>query len=333
MINLHAASGEYLSNLVQNCSPQGLTRAEAARLLAFIEANPSRLLDLFSLTRLAGLPQKQPEPFTCGIINAKSGRCAENCAFCAQSAHHDTGAPVYPLVDDFTLLERARLLAGRGVDYMGIVISGTGPTDDDFERICRAAGRIIDETGLKLCASLGLIGPEQARRLKEAGFTSYHHNLETAPSFYPSICGTHDIEQRCATVRHARAAGLRCCSGGIFGLGESWEQRLELSELLAELEVDSIPVNLLNAIKGTPLENAPKLPVREALIIIALLRLMHPGRDIVVCGGRSHNLGRWENMIFPAGANGVMVGDYLVSKNNPMDQDLEMVEILGLRHG
>jgi biotin synthase len=331
MINTHAVSGEILRKIVRNSAPQGLTRREAAEALALLEDNPALLLDLFSLTRPAR--QDAPAPFTCGIINAKSGLCTENCAFCAQSAHHDTGAPVYPLVGEAALLERAALLAGRGVDYMGIVISGTGPSDGDFERICRAARRIIDETGIKLCASLGLIGPEQALRLKEAGFTSYHHNLETAPSFYPQICDTHDIGRRCVTVRNARAAGLRCCSGGIFGLGESWEQRLELSALLAELEVDSIPVNLLNAIKGTPLENAPKLPPREALTIIALLRLMHPARDIVICGGRSHNLGRWESLIFPAGANGVMVGDYLVSKNNPMEQDLEMLEVLGLRHG
>lgn len=331
MINTRALSGETLRNIVQNSAPTGLTRQEAAKVLALLETEPALLLDVFSLTRLNHL-QRQPAPFTCGIINAKSGRCAENCAFCAQSSHYETGSPVYPLLGEAELLERAALLAGRGVDYMGIVISGTGPDAEDFERICQAARRIVDETGIKLCASLGLIGPGEALRLKEAGFTSYHHNLETAPSFYPEVCGTHDIERRCATVRNARAAGLRCCSGGIFGLGENWEQRLEFSALLDELDVHSIPVNLLNAIAGTPLENAPKLPPREALAIIAILRLMHPGRDIVVCGGRSHVLARWENMIFAAGANGVMVGDYLVSKNNPMDQDLEMLEVLGLRH-
>lgn len=315
--------------LLENPNWAGLDLEEAAGLLACLEDEPPALLDALALARLAG---RAARPFSCGIINAKSGRCSENCLFCAQSAHYETGAPVYPLVGAETLIERARLLAEHKVGYFGIVTSGVGPSDEDFAAICRAAERIRSESGIKLCASLGVIDREQAEKLKAAGFTSYHHNLETARSFYPAVCGTHDFEQRMQTVRNARAAGLRCCTGGIFGLGENWEQRLEFSATLRELDVHSIPVNFLTPIKGTPLENSPGLPPREALTIIAVLRLMHPGRDLLVCGGRAFSLGRFESLIFAAGANGVMVGDYLVSKNNPLEQDLNMLETLGLRH-
>ncbi|MDL2306929.1 biotin synthase BioB [Desulfovibrio sp. OttesenSCG-928-C06] len=328
-------------------SGKGVTLEQARALLAVLDNNPDAMLDLLALARLtvsrfaasgaatAAAPASAiaaaPAPFTCGIINAKSGRCAENCSFCAQSRYHATASPVYPLVDDEVLLERARLLAENGVDYMGIVISGTGPSDKDFERICAAAQRIIGETGIKLCASLGILGMEQAVALKQAGFTSYHHNLETSRSFYPEICGTHGVEIREQTVANARVAGLRVCSGGIFGLGESWEQRLEMAETLRELNVDSIPVNFLNPIPGTPLENAATLPPREALMVIALFRLMHPGRDIVICGGRGKVLGDWDKLIFSAGANGMMVGDYLTTKGSPFERDLAMLEELGVR--
>ncbi|MDR2892353.1 MAG: biotin synthase BioB [Deltaproteobacteria bacterium] len=326
---------------------QALSQEQAAGLLALL---PNNLLDLCALARLSfgfaasaqatALPgvsglsgtSDNPAPFTCGIINAKSGRCAENCAFCAQSKHHATTAPIYPLVSEKKLRERAGQLAEAGVNYLGIVISGTTPSDRDLDNICAAAARISAEGGIKLCASLGLLGAEQARRLKQAGFTSYHHNLETAPSFYPEICGTHGIEPRLQTVRNAVAAGLRVCCGGIFGLGESWAQRLELSALLQDLEVHSIPVNFLTPIPGTPLADRGCLPPQEALAVVALLRLMHPGRDIVICGGRSRTLGEWENMLFAAGANGLMVGDYLTTPGGLLAKDLAMLETLGLRH-
>ncbi|GFH63069.1 MAG: biotin synthase [Candidatus Desulfovibrio kirbyi] len=319
-------------DLVRNARSGGISAAEAASLLGYAQAHPNALLDICALARLIALQRdKPPKPFTCGIINAKSGRCAENCAFCAQSAHYKTAAPVYPLVDARVLEERANLLAKHNIDYMGIVISGAGPTERDFDAICESIAKIATTAEIKLCASLGIVSAEQAVMLKQAGLTSYHHNLETARSFYPKICSTHSLELREQTVKNAKAAGLRVCCCGIFGLGESWEQRLELSETLRALDVDALPVNFLRPHAGTPLEHAPKLPSREALLIVALLRLMHPWRDVLICGGRTYTLGRWETLLFAAGANGVMVGDYLVCKNNPLEQDLEMLSAIGFR--
>jgi biotin synthase len=227
-------------------------------------------------------------------------------------------------------MAHAERFAGAGVDYCGFVMSGTGPTPAEFDRLCETAARIASRIPVKLCASLGVLDAEQALRLKQAGFASYHHNLETAPGFYPAACPSHDFSRRAQTVRHARDAGLRTCCGGLFGLGESWSHRLELSRALSELGVDSIPINFLDAVPGTPLENMPPLPAWEALGIIAVMRLMHPDRDIVVCGGRGRVLGRFDTLVFSAGANGLMVGDYLTTRGAPPDRDREMLRVLGM---
>ncbi len=267
-----------------------------------------------------------PTPFACGIINAKSGRCSENCAFCAQSQHHITNAPVHPLVSQKALLERAYFLAENGVDRMGIVTSGAGPTAADLDSLCEAARAIGEQVGIKLCASLGVLTADRALRLKQAGFESYHHNLETSHSFYPTICSTHSYDIRRETVLRAKEAGLRVCSGGLFGLGESWEQRIELSGTLQDLDVDSIPVNFLMPITGTPLEDSTLLSAAEGLTIIFLLRAMHPARDIVLCGGRTSTLGENDQLAFPSFANGLMVGDYLTEKGGVFTRDLNLIK-------
>lgn len=303
-----------------------LSPARAGEAVSLLREN---LLDALAAARVAS-SGGGARPFTCGIVNAKSGLCQENCAFCAQSARHGTGAPVYPLISEDEMLARAERFAGAGVTYMGMVTSGTGPTPRDFEKLCRMGERIRRTVDIKLCASLGVLGAEEAGRLVAAGFASYHHNLETARSHYPAVCPSHKYESRVETVRNAKAAGLRVCSGGIFGVGESWEQRLELSAELALLDVDSIPVNLLIPVAGTPLAGTRPPPPEEALALIALLRLMHPRRDIVVCGGRT-SLGRFETLLFSAGANGLMVGDYLTTRGGQLDRDLELLATLGLR--
>ena len=305
------------------------TPLAARQVRPLIPLLPEHLTDIMALAALCASAAGTTR-FLCGIINAKSGRCAENCAFCAQSAHYDTGSPVYPLVGRDDLLARAEALAGAGAAYMGIVISGTGPTNADFDRLLEDAAHITARTGIGLCASLGLLHDDQAVRLRQAGFTSYHHNLETAASHYAAICGTHGYAPREETVRLARRAGLRVCSGGIFGLGESWEQRLELSAAIAELGAHSIPVNFLNPIPGTPLEHRRPLPVHEALGIVSLLRLMHPKRDIVICGGRGRTLGNLDALLFNAGANGLMTGDYLTTSGSPYERDLAMLAALGI---
>jgi len=273
----------------------------------------------------ASLTITAPQPFTCAIINAKSGRCSEDCAFCAQSRRHETGAPVYPLLAEDAIFERARLLAENNVTRMGIVTSGAGPSRADFAKLCAVAAKIRERLPIQLCASLGVLDEEKARSLRQAGVTSYHHNLETARSFYPSICGSHAYEVRYETIRQARAAGMRVCSGGLFGLGESWEQRIELAETLRELDVDSVPINFLMPVPGTPLQYREPPGPMEGLAIIALFRLMLPGKDIVLCGGRNTTLGEWDRLALFGAANGVMLGDYLTARGNAFDRDLAML--------
>lgn len=288
-------------------------------------------LNLFTVAGLAaGVNASRTRSFTCGIINAKSGRCPENCAFCAQSAHYRTGAPEYPLVDEEMLLRRAEELAAAGAARFGIVTSGTALNEREVDAVCAAVQRITAEVGIRVCGSLGQVNAEQAKRLVQAGLRRYHHNLETAASFFPKICSTHAYEEDVASLAVARDAGLELCCGGIFGLGESWKQRVEFSQTLAELDVDAIPVNFLTPIPGTPLENAPRLRPGEALRIISILRLMHPGRDIIVCGGRAAVLGAWQSWIFAAGANAMMTGNYLTTAGNAFAEDHELLGELGL---
>lgn len=292
-------------------------------------ANSPRLAsEILALARLTAWNSGK-QAFSCGIINAKSGLCAEDCTFCAQSRHYATQTTVYPLLSPSTLYKHAESLASHGVGYMGIVTSGTAPSQADFERLCETATHITAHLPIKLCASLGIISLEKALLLKEAGFTSYHHNLETAASHYPHICSTHPYEVRLRTVKNLLQSGLRVCSGGIFGLGETWEQRIELAHCLSSLAVHSIPINFLMPIPGTPLEASPPLSPTEALHIIALFRLMNPTADIVLCGGSSQTLKQWKALYYQAGANGLMVGDYLTARGADFNDDMALVNSLG----
>jgi len=183
---------------------------------------------------------------------------------------------------------------------------------------------------MERCASIGMVGKKTLKRLKDAGPESFHHNLETSRSFFPNICTTHNYDDDVVAVRRAKELGLYVCCGGIFGLGEAWSDRVELAATLKELDVDSIPVNFLNPRPGTPLEGAKNLTPRDCLMIIAILRLMMPDKDIVVCGGRDTNLRDMQALIFTAGANGMMIGDYLTTPGRDSAADLKMIEDLGL---
>jgi biotin synthase len=261
----------------------------------------------------------------CSIINAKSGRCSENCAFCAQSAHHRTSAPTYPLKTRDEIVQGARQAQADGSHCYGIVTSGTRVREgEEFERILAAIREIRATTTIEPSASLGLLDEQTARALSEAGCVTYHHNLETARSFFPNICTTHDYEDDVQTVRVAKAAGMKVCCGGIFGLGESLEQRVELAFTLRELEVDSVPLNFLNPIAGTPLEGQKDLTPLDCLRIIALFRYLLPARRISVCGGREPNLRDFQSWIFMAGASGTMVGNYLTTSGRDREADLQM---------
>lgn len=261
----------------------------------------------------------------CSIINAKSGRCPENCAFCAQSAHHRTAAPVYPLKSLEEMLAGARAAEAEGSHCFGIVTSGTrAGKGEELERILAAIREIRATTRIEPSASLGILDEETALALAEAGCATYHHNLETARSYFPQVCTTHDYEEDVATVRLAKQAGMKVCCGGIFGLGESLEQRAELAFTLRELEVDSVPLNFLNPIPGTPLENHRDLSPMDCLRIIALFRYLLPDRRISVCGGREPNLRDFQSWIFLAGASGTMIGNYLTTQGRCREDDLQM---------
>ncbi|BCR05024.1 biotin synthase [Desulfuromonas versatilis] len=261
----------------------------------------------------------------CSIINAKSGRCPENCTFCAQSAHHKTSAPVYPLKSKAEILEGARRAEAEGSHCYGIVTSGTRlRPGEELNQVLEAIREIRANTAIEPSASLGILDPEIAGALAEAGCVTYHHNLETARSFFPSICTTHDYEQDVETVRIAKQAGMKVCCGGIFGLGESLEQRAELAFTIRELQVDSVPLNFLNPVAGTPLEGKRDLAPLDCLRIIALFRYLLPSTRISVCGGREPNLRDFQSWMFMAGASGTMVGNYLTTSGRDRDADLQM---------
>jgi len=267
----------------------------------------------------------------CSIINAKSGRCAENCAFCAQSSHHSSDVPVYPLVDEESLVAGAHAAEKCGSICYGIVTSGTGISPGaELDRICRALERIRRETSIAPSCSLGILDDQTAKILKAAGSVTYHHNLETARSFFPQICSTHDYEEDVATVRAAKSAGMNVCSGGIFGLGETAGQRIEMALTLRELAVDSVPLNFLNPIAGTRLADANNITPQECLVTIALFRLLLPDRMITVCGGREKNLRDLQSWMFFAGASGTMVGNYLTTTGRNTDDDWQMLRDLEL---
>lgn len=269
---------------------------------------------------------------TCGISNAKSGRCPEACSFCSQSAHYSTDAPRYTLKDKDTLLAEARQAREQGVREFSLVASGRAMTSPvELEVIKEAVAAIREETGMQTCASLGLMPRETLAELQAAGMQAVHHNLETARSFHANIVSTHSYDDEVDTIRAAKSLGMYTCSGGIFGMGESWEQRIELAMELRELDVDSVPVNFLNPRPGTPLADSAELSPTDCLKIIALFRLVLPTKDIIVCGGRGVNLGEAQQRIFAAGANGVMLGNYLTTAGRPADDDLRMIAAEGMR--
>jgi len=268
----------------------------------------------------------------CAIVNAKSGSCPEDCAFCAQSARHGSAVPVYPLIGLDAALEAARQADSQGVRCFSLVTSGRGLAGREERRqLLRMVERIRSTTRLEPAVSLGVLDVNFLFDLKSAGLETLHHNLETAPSFYGNICSTHPFEQRFQTILNARSAGLKICSGGIFGLGESFRHRAEMALVLRAVGVDRVPVNFLNAIPGTPLERMQRLNPLEALQAVAALRLLLPDQEILVCGGRGVVLRSLQPLVFAAGANGIMTGNYLTTPGQAVEQDLMMLEDWGLR--
>jgi len=268
----------------------------------------------------------------CVIINAKSGACSEDCAFCSQSARASSGAPLYPLLSQEKLVAAAKQAAAAGAARFSLVTSGRGvATPRDQGAIVAAVAAIREAVpGLQVCASLGIVDREFLQDLQAAGLFRFHHNLEAAASHFPRICTTHTFAERVATIEAAKAAGLSVCAGGILGLGESVAQRWELAQTLQDLEVDAIPLNFLHPLPGTALSGRPLLAPLEALQAVAAFRLTFPQRSLIICGGRQVTLRSLSPLVFAAGADSLMTGDYLTTRGRLPDEDRQMLADLGL---
>jgi biotin synthase len=266
----------------------------------------------------------------CSIVNAKCGNCPEDCAFCAQSVRAKTGIETYPMISESAITENAAAAAENGSSHYGIVSSGRSLNDEnDLDIVCSAIKEIKKGGKITLCASLGILNAASLRKLKNAGLERYHHNIEASRSYFSKICSTRNYDDQISAVIEAKKAGLSVCSGGIFGLGESLEQRIELLCEIRSLDVDSVPLNFLNPIKGTPLEKLKELTPFDCLKIIAVSRLMMPEKTIRICGGREKNLRDFQSWMFFAGANALMIGGYLVTAGRPVKDDLHMIKDAG----
>ncbi len=265
---------------------------------------------------------------TCSIINARSGRCSENCKWCAQSALFKTKIEEYELIDEETCLQMAKLNDEYGVNKFSFVTSGRALSDHNIDRLCDYARKIKQQSGLHLCASMGLLTKKQLQKLKQAGITRYHCNLETAPAYFPYLCTSHTPAEKIETIRAAYEVGMEVCSGGIIGMGESLEDRIDLALTLRELNIKSIPMNILNPIPGTPLAGTPPLSDEEILTTIAVFRFIHPEAYLRFAGGRML-IAHLETEAIKAGINAAIVGDLLTTVGSKVVEDIEKVKKMG----
>lgn len=266
----------------------------------------------------------------CALISAKQGGCPEDCSFCAQSARFNTAVEEYPLMGRRGLKAAVERASESGAGSLGIVTSGSALSNDEMDKLCEWMRNVNGTNSVHMHASLGFLSPQSAGQLKDSGVRRINHNLETSERFFPRLCTTHNYADRISTVRTAKEAGLEVCSGGIFGVGESLEDRVDLAFILKELDVDTIPLNFLHPIPGTPLADAKPLAPMEILGIIALFRFVLPTKEIKVAGGREKNLGDMQSWVFYAGANSIIVGGYLSTNGRKPEEDLRMITDLGL---
>ncbi len=308
-------------------SAQPLEREQA---IALASLDHARIPDLFAAASRVRHQFRGTSVDICSIVNAKSGACSEDCAYCAQSIHHATTAPVYPLLPVERIAEAARSARVNKAKRFCIVTSGRGIEDrSDLEQIGLGI-RAVRDAGLLPCATLGSLTRDQLAFLKDAGLDRYHHNIETSRDYFPRVCTTHTFEDRIAVLKDSASLGLTACSGGILGLGESMQDRIDMAFTLRDLQVDSIPINFLMPIPGTPLGSSRGIAPLEGLHALALFRMILPDREIRVCGGRGTALGQLHPLIFLAGADGFMIGNYLTMNGLDPAQDLALLGQLGL---
>jgi biotin synthase len=289
----------------------------------------SEIFDLLALANKVREKFRGNKVDLCSIINAKSGACPEDCSFCAQSAYNKTNSDVYPLLNKETIMEAALSAKEQGVKRFCIVTSGKSPSKKELDEICTFISD-LRSSGLLPCATLGMLEYEQLRQLKDAGLNRYHHNLETSESFFSEICTTHTYKDKLKTIEAARSLDLSICSGGIFGLGESWKDRIEMAFALKEIGVDSVPVNFFSPIAGTALAKRDLLDPLEALKIISIYRLILPECQIRVCGGRPVTLRELNSHVLSSGADGLLIGNYLTTQGRNPEDDLQMIKDIGL---
>jgi biotin synthase len=306
---------------------RAITRDEALAVSALPLDDLPSLIALAHKVRLAWCG---PEVELESLINAKSGACPEDCAFCSQSVRYHTGVDVYAFLDIDEILEAAHATRAAGATQFCIVVAVRGPEERLLRRVIDAVDRVRQETGLEVACSLGLLNAEQAARLADAGVRRYNHNLETCRALFPQICTTHSYDDRVDTARLARDAGMELCCGGILGMGETLEQRIDFAFELAELEPCEVPINLLDPRPGTPMADATTLSPREALQAIALYRLILPAAWLRLAGGRERVLGELQGMGLLAGANALIVGNYLTTTGRAAEDDHALLDALGM---
>jgi biotin synthase len=304
-----------------------LTRGEVGAVAAL---PLDQLPDLIALAHQVRLAYCGPDVELESLINAKSGACPEDCAFCSQSVKFDTDVDVYPFLAVDEIVDAARATRAAGATQFCIVVAVRGPSERLLDKVIEAVDAVHDQTGLEVACSLGLLDPPQAERLAAAGVRRYNHNLETCREVFPSICTTHSYDDRVATARLAIDAGMELCCGGILGMGETLAQRVDFAFELADLEPCEVPVNLLDPRPGTPLADRSLLAPREALQAIALFRLVLPSAWIRLAGGRERVLGELQAMGLLAGANALIVGNYLTTLGRAPEDDLALLDALGM---
>jgi biotin synthase len=308
----------------------GITRQEGAWLFDLDAA--ADIFDLLSWANRIREHFKGNKIHLCSIVNVKAGGCSENCRFCAQSAAYQTESPRYALIEEEPVLNAAEEAKANGVTALGLVAAWRGLEEGPIlDEICDRLSALKASGQARPDASLGIIKSQRvADRLKESGLECYNHNLESSQRFFPQVCTTHTYEERVQTIQHLKAAGIKICSGGILGMGETRADRCDLAFSLRELGAHIVPINILNPIEGTPFEKKESLPPLEILKTIACFRFVLPRQEIMIAGGRAVNLRELQSMIFMAGASALMVGNYLTTLNQPVEKDLQMLKDLGL---
>jgi len=329
--SVDATNHERIAGLGQRVLDGGHLRRDEAQWLFNLESSAD-IYDLLSWANRVREHFKGNKIHLCSIVNAKAGACSENCSFCAQSSFYQTGSPKYGFVDPEPVFEAADEANKNGVTAVGLVAAWKGLNEGPMlDEVCDRIRELKASGKTRPDASLGIIKKQAvADRLKAAGLECYGHNLETSRRFFPNTCTTHTFDDRVETIGYLKKAGIKICSGGIIGMGETREDRCELAFSLKEIGANVVPVNILNPIPGTPFEKNPPLPPMEILKTIACFRLILPRQEIMVAGGRTVNLRDMQSMVFMAGASALMVGNYLTTLNQPVEKDLQMLKDLGL---